>query len=405
MDSENKGSKIFGVLILLVVTFVFGVIMGRNVIPTSDGLFSFDRSKNVDFGLFWNVWDMLERKYVEKDTVSEEEKLFGAIKGLVSSYNDPATIFLDPEETKDFNASNEGKLFEGIGAELGYDEGAIIVVTPIEGSPAKAAGIRPGDYILAVDDYELKSGENVYSIVQRIRGEAGTVVKLKILHRDEFEPVDIEITRGEITVPSITLSYIGEKRDIALIDVSRFTESSLEEWNSKWDSTVHEIVKADVEKIILDLRSNPGGYFNAAIYAADEFLPAGKVIAKQEDSKGRVQVYDSSKKGELIGKSIVVLVNEGSASSAEILAGALQQNSVATIVGTKTYGKGTAQNIENFSNGSSLHVTVLKWLLPDGTWLSREHSVTPDIEVELTSEDFVKGVDTQLDKALEYINK
>jgi len=118
-----------------------------------------------------------------------------------------------------------------------------------------------------------------------------------------------------------------------------------------------------------------------------------------------VQVYDSSKKGELIGKSIVVLVNEGSASSAEILAGALQQNSVATIIGTKTYGKGTAQSIENFSNGSSLHVTILKWLLPDGTWLSREHSVTPDIEVELNSEDFVKGVDTQLDKALEYINK
>jgi len=369
MERENNGSKVFLILILVVVAFCFGVIFGRNIVPSASGLLSSISSSNTDISLFWQVWDILEDRYVEKEKVSEEERVYGAVKGLVDSYGDPATIFLTPQETKDFNDLNSGKYFEGIGAELGYADGSIIIVSPLDGSPAKAAGIRAGDYILSVDDYEVKSGDNVYEIVQKIRGEAGTKVKLRILHKGDLEPVDMEITRGEITVPSMTLTFVGEKKDVAYIDITRFTESSLNEWESKWDSIVQG------------------------------------VKSQQEDGKGNVQTFDAEKGGRLIGKKVVVLVDEGSASASEIFAGALQQNGVATVVGSKTYGKGTAQSIVDLAGGSSIHITVLKWLLPDGSWLNRENSITPDVIVENSTQDFISGIDKQYNEALILINK
>jgi len=405
MERENNGSKVFLILILVVVAFCFGVIFGRNIVPSASGLLSSISSSNTDISLFWQVWDILEDRYVEKEKVSEEERVYGAVKGLVDSYGDPATIFLTPQETKDFNDLNSGKYFEGIGAELGYADGSIIIVSPLDGSPAKAAGIRAGDYILSVDDYEVKSGDNVYEIVQKIRGEAGTKVKLRILHKGDLEPVDMEITRGEITVPSMTLTFVGEKKDVAYIDITRFTESSLNEWESKWDSIVQEVKSTGVDKILIDLRGNPGGYFDAGVYAADDFLDIGKIISQQEDGKGNVQTFDAEKGGRLIGKKVVVLVDEGSASASEIFAGALQQNGVATVVGSKTYGKGTAQSIVDLAGGSSIHITVLKWLLPDGSWLNRENSITPDVIVENSTQDFISGIDKQYNEALILINK
>jgi len=406
MDKENNGSRIFAVLIIVVVAFCFGVIFGRNIAPSADTLLSLGSSKNkVDISLFWQVWDLLESEYVEKDKVSEENRMYGAIKGLVDSYDDQATIFLDPEETEDFNLSNSGKYFEGIGAELGYEDGAIIIVSPIDGSPAKAAGIRPGDYILSIDDYDVKNGDNVYEIVQKIRGEAGTKVKLEILHKGDLEPVELEITRGEITVPSMTLTYIGDKKDIAYIDIARFTEASLNEWKSKWDAVVEDIDSKGVDKVLIDLRGNPGGYFDAGVYAADDFLDVGKVISQQEDGKGNIQTFDSDSGGKLIGKKVVILVDEGSASASEIFAGALQQNGVASIIGNKTYGKGTAQTVIDLSGGSSIHVTILKWLLPDGTWLNKENPITPDVVVENSTQDFIAGIDKQYNEALILINK
>jgi len=402
---ENNGGKVFGVLILTVVAFCGGIIFGRNIGPVSNGMMSFNNSKSVNIDLFWDVWNVLEDKYVQKDKVSESDRVYGAIKGLVDSYDDPATIFLTPEETKDFNDLNSGKYFEGIGAELGYSEGSIIVVSPLDGSPAKEAGIRPGDYILSVDDYEVKAGDNIYEIVEKIRGESGSTVKLRVLHKGELEPVEIEIERGEITVPSMTLTYVGDKKDIAFIDIARFTESSLETWNNKWDEVVQDIDSKNVNKVLIDLRGNPGGYFDAGVYAADDFLDIGKVISQQQDGKGNIQSFDATKGGRLLGKKVVVLVDEGSASASEIFAGALQQNGVATIVGTKTYGKGTAQSIVDLSAGASLHITVLKWLLPDGSWLNTENSITPDVEVENSVADFIQGIDKQYNEALVLINK
>ena len=258
---------------------------------------------------------------------------------------------------------------------------------------------------MAVDDYELKGGENVYEIVQKIRGDAGTVVKLEILHKGEFEPVTLEITRGEITVPSMELSYIGERKDIALIDITRFTEASLQDWAAAWDDVVKDIQTKKVNKILIDLRSNPGGYFNAAVYAADDFLDSGKTISKQEDGDGKVQTFDAEEGGRLLGKKVVILVDGGSASASEIFAGALQQNGVATVIGEETYGKGTAQSVLDLRGGSSIHITVLKWLLPDGSWLNRDNPIKPDVIVENSAEDFVKGVDKQYNEAIILINK
>ena len=396
---EDKGKKIFETLVLTVIVFCIGLIFGRSIAPVND------ISKKVDMSLFWQVWDTLDKNYVEKDKVEDIDKVYGAIKGLVQSYNDPATIFLTPEETEEFNNLNSGKYFEGIGAELGYSDGSIIIVAPIDGSPAKEAGIRPGDLILAVDDYEVKSGDNIYDIVAKIRGESGTKVSLKVLHKGELEPVVLEITRGEITVPSMTLKYVGDSNDVAYIDIARFTESSLNEWESKWDSVAQDVQRSGVDKVLIDLRGNPGGYFDAAVYAADDFLDTGKIISKQEDGNGNVQTFEAKSDGKLLGKKVVIIVDEGSASASEIFTGALQQNKVATVVGTKTFGKGTAQTVIDLADGSSVHVTILKWLLPDGTWLNEENPITPDVEVENSVEDFVKGFDRQYNEALLLINK
>ena len=406
MEKENNGGRIFAVLIIVVVAFCIRVIFGRSIIPSVDALLTIGSSRSkVDFNLFWQVWDILESEYVEKDKVSQEDRIYGAFKGLVDSYGDQATVFLDPEETEDFNRKNSGKYFEGIGAELGYSDGAIVIVAPLDGSPAKEAGIRSGDYILAIDDYEVKNGDNVYEIVQKIRGEAGTKVKITILHKGELEPVDLEITRGEITVPSMALSYVGSKKDIAYIDIARFTEASLGEWKNKWDLVVEDIVDSGVSKVVIDLRGNPGGYFDAGVYAADDFIDIGKIISQQEDGKGNVQTFDADKGGRLIGRKVVILVDEGSASASEIFAGALQQNGVASIIGNKTYGKGTAQTVIDLSGGSSIHVTILKWLLPDGTWLNKENPITPDVVVENSTQDFIAGIDKQYNEALILINK
>ena len=396
---EDKGKKIFETLVLTVIVFCIGLIFGRSIAPVND------ISKKVDMSLFWQVWDTLDKNYVEKDKVEDTDKVYGAIKGLVQSYNDPATVFLTPEETKEFNDLNSGKYFEGIGAELGYSDGSVIIVAPIDGSPAKEAGIRPGDLILAVDDYEVKSGDNIYDIVAKIRGESGTKVSLKVLHKGELEPVVLEITRGEITVPSMTLKYVGDSNDVAYIDIARFTESSLSEWESKWDSVAQDVQRSGVDKVLIDLRGNPGGYFDAAVYAADDFLDTGKIISKQEDGNGNVQTFEAKSGGKLLGKKVVIIVDEGSASASEIFTGALQQNKVATVVGTKTFGKGTAQTVIDLADGSSVHVTILKWLLPDGTWLNEENPITPDVEVENSAEDFVKGFDRQYNEALLLINK
>ena len=403
-EKQKRFSKFLGLGILLVLVFTSGLVVGRTT-EYDTGFLNFRSSRNLDMNLFWNVLDIAKSSYVDSDDIDRQEILYGAIKGMVNSFGDPATVFLTPEETEDFKSVSEGKYFEGIGAELGYDNGQVIVVTPLEGSPAKEAGIRPGDYILKIDDYELTSNDTVFDAVGKIRGEAGTEVVLTVLHLGETEPVEITITRREITIPSMSLEYIGESENIAHLKVGRFTEASYQQWLTKWREKVNEINDSGVDRMILDLRGNPGGFFDAAIFAADEFLDEGFVISKQRDARGRITNFDSTRGGALEDIEVVVLVNSGSASASEILAGALQHADRAQIIGETTFGKGTAQKIFDLRDGSSLHLTILRWLLPDGNQIERDNSVEPDIEVELTNEDFLRGADPQLEKAIEVLSK
>lgn len=407
MEKERNGGKIFGTALLLVATFVVGIFFGRNISEKQAANFLKFPAKTgrADLTTFWNVWDTTRRNYVDAEKLDEKELVYGAIKGMVNSIDDMGTVYLDPEETKEFDASSEGKYFEGIGAELGYVNGQVVVVAPIEGSPAKEAGIRPGDLILKVDDYTLSSSDSVYDAVAKIRGEAGTSVKLNILHKGDKNPIDITITRSEITVPSMTLDFIGDKKDIAHLKVSRFTEATLLNWQNKWHNSVLEINARNIDKVIIDLRSNPGGFFDAAVFAADDILDEGYIISKQQDAKGNIVEFKSEKGGELLGKKIVVLIDNGSASASEILSGALQQTDNIKIIGSKTFGKGTAQKIFDFPDGSTLHLTTIKWLLPNGKQIDKDNPIIPDIEVAYTNADFEKGVDPQLNRAIEEVSK
>jgi len=404
---EKKTSKNLGIAILMICLFAIGFVAGR-IFQTNKGAITnvFSGKADVSFQLYWDVWDLMHNKYVDSSKVDDQNMLYGSIKGMVDSFGDAATVFLDPTETEAFNEASEGKLFQGIGAELGYDSDKnIIVVTPLEGSPAKAAGIKVGDHILSIDGVDITTDQTIYDVVAKIRGESGTKVKLEILHDGAATPIELEITRSEITVPSMSVSYVGTDKDIALFKVNRFTDSSYSEWQKNWDDSVESILNSGVKKMILDLRGNPGGYFDAAIYAADDFIDTGKVLAKEQDSDGKVEEFNSTKGGKLVDMEVVVLVDGGSASASEILSGALQQSGRATIIGDKTYGKGTAQSVLNLSDGSTLHVTILKWLLPDGGWLNKDNPITPNIEIANSNEDFLKGIDTQLNRAISEIEK
>jgi carboxyl-terminal processing protease len=401
---KNRNSnpvKVLGVVVLSVCMLAIGYTAGKLIQFDPASTLQNIVSEKPELNLFWEVWGIMESEFVGSEEITDLDKKYGAIKGLVDSYGDPATTFLTPEETESFESTNEGKYFEGIGAELGYEDGYIVVISPIDGSPAKEAGVRPGDIIISVDGEEVSKGDNIYEVVDMIRGEAGTVVTLEVLREGDMEVTEIEITRGEITVPSMTLELL--EGDIAYLDLARFTDATYLTWVSNWEETTSEIIEKGSKKMILDLRGNPGGYFDAAIYAADEFLAGQEVISLQEDGKGNQKEYKSEKGGDLSDIQLVVLVDAGSASASEILAGALKYHGVAQVVGESTYGKGTAQAIEDFSDGSSLHITIYKWLLPDETWINRDNPITPDYEVEFTNEDFTEGNDPQLEKAIELL--
>ncbi len=408
---ENSyGNDIFNKLtkfsLLVVSVFVLGVYVGREVKPAENLDITsplFNKSKPIDHQLYWKVWQTMESEYVDPDKVSQQDMLYGAIKGMVASYDDHATYFLTPTETEEYAKRNAGSYFSGIGAELGYNEdGQIRIVTPLKGSPAEKAGVKPGDVIVAVDDEPVTPTETVYHVVYRIRGESGTDVKLTLLAKDSTQTRDVVVTRGPITISSIEdvrYEEVNGKR-IAVLTVSRFTEDSYKTWQDKWDVAIDEIAQANVDGMVLDLRGNPGGFLNAAIYAGEDFLPKNTVVMKQVDREGDEDVLKVSRDGRLPNIPLVVMVNEASASASEILSGALQQNKRATIVGTTTYGKGTAQDVLSFEDGSSLHITRFKWLLPDGTWINPDNPIVPDKIVDRTEEDFKQNKDPQMDTAL-----
>ena len=398
--------------ILLVISFIGGIFVGRHVNPLhtlnpisiSSGQSFDDSNKNfLDLNKINVVLSTLQTFYVDPEKIDPQKMSEGAVKGMVDALDDPATYYLNAKETKEFKQEMAKSTFEGIGAQLGYKDGQIIIVAPLEGSPAQKAGIRSGDIIIGVDNTVITKDMSIEKVVSIIRGEAGTTVDLHVIHQGDVTPTTITITRGKIVIPSIKLEVLKNNPSIAVLHVYKFTDSSLPSWEADWDKAIAQFKASGAKKLILDLRNNPGGFMDAAVYAGSEFLPKGSVIVKQSDKYNNIQESKATRKGKLLDIPMVVLVNQGSASASEILTGALQYYKRATIVGTKTFGKGTAQEIKEFTDGSSLHVTVYKWLLPDGRHITHKEPIIPDVEIKYTNDDFKKGIDPQLEEAIKVL--
>lgn len=356
-------------------------------------------SSTINFSLLWDVLERINKDFLFKP-LDGQKLLYGAISGLVRALGDPYTSFLTPEENAEFRQELEGK-YEGIGAELGIRNDQLIIVAPLDGSPAEAVGVKAGDKILEIEGVSTR-GISISEAVAKIRGEAGTVSTLT-LQRGEGKSFVAKITRAEIAVKSV--EYKEKESGIFYLRVSRFGEGTTEEW----DKAVSEIRQQTANSkqltgIVLDLRSNPGGLLSGAVYLASEFISSGTVVIEEGGDGSRQTLRATSTKNShaFVGVPVVVLVDEGSASASEILAAALRERVRAKLVGETTFGKGTIQDAEDLSDGTGLHLTVAKWLTPSGKWINGT-GLKPDFEVALTDEDLNAGRDPQLDKAVELL--
>lgn len=354
--------------------------------------------ENIDFSLFWQAWDTLGKYYVDKSKLDTKKMYYGAIKGMVASVNDSYTFFLTPEENQQSKDDLKGVFF-GIGAELGMDNNQIVVVTPLKNSPAEKAGVKAGDIVTKVN-HESTQNWSLEQAVSKIRGPKGEKVILTM--RREDKDVDIEVVRDEINIPFVETSYEG---NIAIVELSRFGEPT----NKLWDDTVEQLVTKHTQGklggIVLDMRGNPGGYLDGAIHVGSEFLTKRDLIVKQEYADKEPEKYYAKRDGKLQNIPLVVLLNKGSASASEIVAGALRDHKKATIVGENSFGKGTVQQALDLRDGAGMHVTISKWILPGGSWI-QEAGIKPDVEVLLNLEKgttLTRKTDVQLDKAIEIL--
>lgn len=355
--------------------------------------------KNIDFDLMWEAWEKLDSKFVDKEKLDKNKMFYGAIKGVVAALEDPYTFFLTPEENKQSKESLGGR-FEGIGAQLGTKEGAIVVIAPLPNSPALKAGVKAGDVILEVDGSSIK-GEPITQVVSKIRGTAGTTVTLKISR--DGKTLTISIVRDKIQVNIFEVTYEDKT---AIVKMSQFGDNTISEWTRVSEEIADKYSSGAVTGMVLDLRDNPGGYLDAAIHISSEFLPLGELVVKQESLSKSID-YRVKRVGVLPKIPVVVLINKGSASAAEILAGALRDQKRAKLVGEKSFGKGSVQEVLELAGGAGLHVTVAKWILPGGDWINSK-GITPETEVTNTEIDKQNTVnarktDLQLDKALELL--
>lgn len=425
MSKHNKISlttirNILFVLTILLITFGTGVKVGRSTIEESaiaPYTISGKSSSNVsvyDFSLFWDVWERLNRNYIDKKGLDPQKMIYGAISGMVNALGDPYTVFLPPDQNKGVKDDLSGK-FEGIGAQLGIKDKKIVVVAPLKGAPAEKSGLKPGDWIIKVDGKETGNW-TLPEAVSKIRGPKGTEVGLTIQHKDASSSSEIKVTRDTIKVASVewfvkSVECTNEGcREIAdgcptcsqflYLKLGRFGDQTNEEWNKAVDEIVthRQQQSFPIEGLIFDLRNNPGGYLSGSVFIASEFLKDG-VIVSQEQSNGSTQIYKVNRKGRLIEIPMVVLINKGSASASEIVAGALNDRGRATIIGETSFGKGSVQEAQELRDGAGVHITTAKWLLPSGKWINGT-GIEPEIKVESGDN---PDEDKQLEKAFEVL--
>jgi carboxyl-terminal processing protease len=406
-SSFRKHFKVFVVVILICVSFYGGfsysqIKSAKNSSSSKaiENIFSQNRSeeppKNVDFGLFWETWNLLNEKYVDKSKLDQTKMIYGAISGMIKSLGDPFSSFMNPEESQQFSDDMQGT-FDGIGVEIGMKNDILTVISPLEGTPAANAGLRAGDKIIKIGD-TVTSDMSIDEAVTKIRGPKDTEIVLTILREKDNNPKEIRIMRGTINVKSVKLEF--KDNGIAIVKISKFGDDTTSEMNK----ASSQIVSARSKGIILDLRNNPGGYLESAIDISSKFVPEGEVVVSEEDRNGQKDDYKARGGSILEGIPVVVLVNSGSASASEITAGALRDDLGAPLVGKKTFGKGSVQQLEKLTGGSTLRVTIARWLTPNGDYIM-EKGIEPNIDVDLSEEDYNNDRDPQLDKGLEILKE
>ena len=369
----------------------------RDQITPPETVIQTAQSSPLNLDLFWDVLSLLETNYVDDMALDKESELYGAIKGLVNSVDDPYTVFMTPEETNEFQASLDGTL-QGIGAELTMKNQLLTVIAPLKGSPADQAGLKSGDVIYKVND-EFAADMTLFEAIMKIRGEEGTVVTLTILRDDASDPLELSITRAQIQVPSVSLEYKGAQEDLAYINIYQFSDDTQKEF----DESVQALLLHEVKGVILDLRYNGGGYLDVAVDVLSDFIDGKQtaVITKHRDSS-KNEIYYTNESGLLKDLPLVVLVNEGSASASEIVAGAIQDLKRGVVMGQQTFGKGSVQVIERLDDGSSLRLTIAKWYTPNDRSID-DIGVLPDTLVAMDPDDEDENIDTQMEAAIRYL--
>ncbi|MBU4142421.1 S41 family peptidase [Patescibacteria group bacterium] len=399
-----KRKFLFAILFIVIAGLIFGggYWYGQNSRPAIErvtGLQNLEQNKvpAVDFSLFWDAWVRVQEKFVNRGQFNYQKMVYGAIAGMLSALNDPYTVFMTPEENKDFSQSLQGNL-EGIGAEVGMRKGMVTVISPLADSPAMRAGLKAGDKILKVGD-KITAGLSIDEAVSLIRGPKGTEVLLIIARDGWSETKEFKITRAVINIPIVKLEMkpIGDKT-VAYLALYHFTDNA----TAEFQKAAQQILTSKAEGIILDLRNNPGGYLESAVDIASWFLPQDQMVVSEDYGNGKKIEHKSSGINKLASYQVVVLINQGSASASEILAGALRDNKKVKLVGEKSFGKGSVQELQQLAGGTSLKITVAKWLTPSGHSIM-DDGLEPDVKVEITLSDVENSRDPQLDKALELL--
>jgi len=380
-------------LVIFFLGYLFGhqnLVFEKNLRPK---LFNKEvfKPRNVDFSIFWSAWNKVMDQY--PGNPDQQEMIYGAISGMVDSIGDPYSSFMKPGDSKNFLEDLSGSI-QGIGAELAVKDKKLTIVSPLASSPAEKAGLKPNDYIAkidGVDTFEMP----ISDAISKIRGKAGTKVILSIIRDDWTQTKDFEITRAVVKIKSVEWKKLD---DIAVIQISQFGEDT----QDLLKEAATEIAKQNPKGVILDLRSNPGGYLESAVQVANVFIDKDKVVVKEKNKAGRIQEEKTTEDPILGQTKLVILVNGGSASASEIVAGALQDYKRAQLIGEKTFGKGSVQSLEELNDKSNLRLTIAKWLTPLDRAIDKI-GIEPDIKVELTEDDFKNNRDPQLDKALELL--
>ena len=400
MKNERYTQALISVLVA-VVLFATGFYAGKKDSSISiPPQFLNATSTNANMASFWKAWEILDQKFTPATSttppINSEDKLWGSIEGLASSYKDPYTIFFPPVESKAFEEDISGS-FGGVGMEIALQDGTLTVVAPLKNTPADNAGVLAGDKILMIEDVSALN-MTASEAVKIIRGEKGTPVVITFVRKGETEPLVKTLVRANIDIPTISTRLLPS--NVFVIELYSFSATS----PNLFRGALREFIESGSNKLILDLRNNPGGYLEAALDMASWFLPTGKVVVTEDfGNKEDPKIY-RSKGYDIFTDQLkfAILVNEGSASASEILAGALREYNKATLVGNKTFGKGSVQDLTELSDGSSVKLTIAKWYTPNDRSISQE-GIVPDVEVELTAEDYNNDLDPQLKKAIEIL--